>query len=397
MGDRSADWGRSPGSGGWDKLFVSDRPRLMSDWPKLRFVLTSFCLGMIALHCTVFWLARYRLLAGSPDFSIFYTAGLMVRHGQGSVLYSDQAQGAAWREVVPGTDVRDHPLPFNHPPFEALLFVILTYLPYLRAYFLWLLVNLLLVGASAFLMRPWLPTLGSSFSLLLILAPFAFFPIAYGLLQGQDSILLLVLYCLAYGAFRRSQDLRAGVFLGLGLFKFHLVLPFAFILLLRRRWQALGGILVGFGFGLCRFLGGRGMEATPLLSPIRIADQSSATGGRNRPGKHAEPAGAIYRMDMAETCSDVAGVGTDRGVAGTAGLGVAQMEAGGVARHRWLERGLLDCHRRNLPCRLPQLQPRYEYSVASGVHHTGSHSGTGSSAADRANWTDRSPIGLDVF
>lgn len=222
-----------------------NRPRLMSDWPKLRFVLTSFCLGMIALHCTVFWLARYRLLAGSPDFSIFYTAGLMVRHGQGSVLYSDKAQGATWRGVVPGADVRDHPLPFNHPPFEALLFVILTYLPYLRAYFLWFLVNLLLVGASASLMRSWLPTLGSSFSLLLILAPFAFFPIAYGLLQGQDSILLLVLYCLAYGAFRRSQDLRAGVFLGLGLFKFHLVLPFAFILLLRRRWQALGGILVG--------------------------------------------------------------------------------------------------------------------------------------------------------
>ncbi len=220
----------------------------MSDRPKLRFALTSFCLGMIALHCAVFWLARYRVQAGSPDFSIFYTAGLMLRQDRGPVLYSADAQRATWREVVPGAAVRDHPLPFNHPPFEAVPFLCMTYLPYLRAYLLWFLVNLLLIGVSAYLMRPWLPTVESGFRSLLILAPLAFFPVAYALLQGQDSILLLVLYCLAYGSFRRARDMRAGVFLGLGLFKFHLVLPFVFVLLLRRRWRAVGGMLLGLGF-----------------------------------------------------------------------------------------------------------------------------------------------------
>lgn len=217
----------------------------MSDRPKLRFALTSFCLGMIALHAAVFWLARSQLLAGSADFSIFYTAGHMVRHGQGAELYDDETQAATWREFVPGVVVREHPLPFNHPPFEVLPFLVLTYLPYIRAYSLCLLVNLLLVGVAAYLMRPWLLLIGSKFRSLLVLGALTFFPIAYALLQGQDSILLLVLYCLAYGALRRQQDVRAGVYLGVGLFKFHLILPFTFILLLRRRWRALSGVVVG--------------------------------------------------------------------------------------------------------------------------------------------------------
>ena len=217
----------------------------MSSRPKLRFVLTLFCLGMIALHAAIFWLARSRVLAGSPDFSIFYTAGLMVRRGQGPELYSDEAQAATWREFVPSAAVREHPLPFNHPPFEVFPFLVLTDLTYLRAYSLWFLVNLLLVGAAAHLMRPWLPVIGSEFRWLPIMGALAFFPVAYAMLQGQDSILLLLLYCLAYGALRREQDVRAGVYLGLGLFKFHLVLPFAFVLLVRRRWRALGGILLG--------------------------------------------------------------------------------------------------------------------------------------------------------
>jgi len=258
----------------------------MSDRPKLRFALASFCLGMIALHAAVFWLARSRILAGSPDFSIFYTAGLMVRRGQGPELYSDEAQAATWREFVPGAVVREHPLPFNHPPFEALPFLALTYLPYLRAYSLWFVVNLLLVGAAGYLMRPWLPVIGSKFQWLLILGSLAFFPIAYAMLQGQDSILLLVLYCLAYGAFRREQDVRAGVYLGFGLFKFHLVLPFAFILLLRRRWRALGGILLGTAFDLAVSLAMVGWR--PLLYYPRYILQIN----------HQQAAGVIVPENM---------------------------------------------------------------------------------------------------
>lgn len=216
----------------------------MSIRPRLRFALTSFCLGMIALHLVVLWLARHQIMAGLPDFRIFYTAGLMLRRGQGEVLYSDSLQLRTQREFVPAASGDDGPLPYNHPPFEALLYLPFTYLSYPRAYSLWFLVNLTLLAASVQSLRQWLPMLQTTFPVLRFMIPLAFFPVVYALMQGQDSILLLALYTWAYTAFRRRADLRAGIYLGSGLFKFHLVLPFALILLLLRRWRAGCGILL---------------------------------------------------------------------------------------------------------------------------------------------------------
>jgi hypothetical protein len=60
-------------------------------------------------------------------------------------------------------------------------------------------------------------------------------------MQAQDSILLLLLYAGAFMFLQSGKDLPAGALLALGLFKFHLLLPFAFILLLRRRWRFIAG------------------------------------------------------------------------------------------------------------------------------------------------------------
>jgi Glycosyltransferase family 87 len=196
---------------------------------------------MIFLHGILFWYVRDRVLAGSPDFSIFYTAGLMVRQGQGRHLYRGDLQHSFQQQITKELGTRQGLLPYNHPPFEALFYVPLTYLSFSQAYFLMFVLNLLLLASSALIIRPYLPSL-SALPPLLFLSPLAFFPAAFALLQGQDSILLLVIYCLAYRAFRRGHDWQAGIFLGLGLFKFHLVLPFAAILFLRRRWHALWGI-----------------------------------------------------------------------------------------------------------------------------------------------------------
>jgi hypothetical protein len=223
----------------WDKI---ESVSLMFQSRRVRLSLRTFCVGMIALHVLVWWMARRQVAEGLPDFRIFYTAGLMLRRGQGTSLYNDSLQLNTQREFVPPARFDDTPLPYNHPPFEALLYLPLTSLSYLPAYFLWDVLNLGLLVATIWRLRPWLPNLSAEFPRLLYLVPLAFFPVAYALMQGQDSIMLMALYGLAYGCLRRGRDLEAGACLGLGLFKFHLVLPFAFILLLRRRWQAIAGL-----------------------------------------------------------------------------------------------------------------------------------------------------------
>ena len=71
---------------------------------------------------------------------------------------------------------------------------------------------------------------------------------------GQNSLILLVLYTLTFICLKRRQDYLAGVFLGLGLLKYHLVLPFALICLLRGKWRMMAGFaLTGSALGALSF------------------------------------------------------------------------------------------------------------------------------------------------
>ena len=117
---------------------------------------------------------------GLPDFSIFYTAGRILRDRQGSRLYDDALQESVQRSFSPlAVQRRGGILPYNHPPFEALLFVPLAHLPYVTAYLTWFLVNGALLGSIPFLLRTRLKALGHAPLYLWLLACLGFFPIFY--------------------------------------------------------------------------------------------------------------------------------------------------------------------------------------------------------------------------
>jgi hypothetical protein len=78
--------------------------------------------------------------------------------------------------------------------------------------------------------------------LALLSAP-AFFPILFTFIQGQDAILLLFLYALAYVFLKQDKQVLAGIVLALGLYKFHLVLPFVFLLLVMKKYRVLYGFV----------------------------------------------------------------------------------------------------------------------------------------------------------
>ena len=77
---------------------------------------------------------------------------------------------------APEVKHRENALPFNHPPFEALLFVPLAGLPYLTAYLVWAVFNVALIVGFWTLLRPRLPSLHNLLPSLPLLGMFAFFP-----------------------------------------------------------------------------------------------------------------------------------------------------------------------------------------------------------------------------
>jgi Glycosyltransferase family 87 len=210
---------------------------------KPRIAVFIYLAGLVMIHMAVFWSLRHKVAKGYSDFTIYYCAGTIVRQGLGRQLYDEQTQFRIQQEFAQDVNIRQGPLPFNHPPFEALLFAPFSRFSYPVAFALWDLVNMAMLGVLPFLLRPHLPGLKSYSWPFWMLAMLAFFPIFFALLQGQDAILLLFLYTLSFVCLRKNRDVWAGGCLALGLFKFHLVVPFVLLLLAQGRKR----VLYGFG------------------------------------------------------------------------------------------------------------------------------------------------------
>lgn len=212
--------------------------------PRLRSLLLLALAGMVGMHAWVFFTLRQQVREGYPDFTAFYAAGRLVRAGLGAQLYSMEALAREQQEFASGVKIRNGPLPFTHPPFEAALFAPLALLSYSSAYWLWNAVSLLALVGFLRLLGPHIPRLRAWSEAVPFLAGLAFFPVFVCLLQGQDSLLLLLLFGLAFVAMKGGHDFLAGICLGLALFRFQLVLPVMAVVLLRRRWRVVAGFAV---------------------------------------------------------------------------------------------------------------------------------------------------------
>jgi len=207
-------------------------------------------LGAILIQLAPLCLVQEQIKSGSSDFSAFYSAGQILATGHGSQLYDLGTQREAQR-IFTSKFGRPPLLPFNHPPFEALIFAPLALLPYGAAFAVWLACNLAMWIGVLFLLRPYLPSLQKQFDLALLAVSF-FPPLLVALTQGQDSVLALFLFALCLVSLIQDRNRLAGAALGLAMFKPQLALPAMLMLALahgqRRR------LLAGF-FSTCLGLG----------------------------------------------------------------------------------------------------------------------------------------------
>ena len=204
-------------------------------------------LGLIAIGILLFAAAVWS--AHSPsvektDFSLTYVGAKIEHEGHGHDLYDIDLQ----KQVRNSLFQHPSPLFFEHPPFEALLFSPLATLHFRNAYAIWATVNTAVWLSLIVAFRKYCPWPADPIAYLFFWVLFA--PLWVALYQGQSSILLLALYSITFASLAEGRDIKAGVVLGLGLFKLQFVLPFAFIFLLRKKWR----FLVGFAMS-ATFLG----------------------------------------------------------------------------------------------------------------------------------------------
>jgi hypothetical protein len=177
------------------------------------------------------WLLHGQIEAGRSDFSMFYTSGKIILSGHGTELYDLNLQREAQR-FFPKSD-RPGLLPYNHAPFEAVIFAPLALLRYSYAFLIWYVINVCLVITTLLLLRSQLPQLEAFYDLAFIGTSF-FVPLLIAESQGQDSVLTLFLCVLSYIFLSRDNGWAAGSMLALLSYRPQLVFPMLIVILLRR-------------------------------------------------------------------------------------------------------------------------------------------------------------------
>lgn len=165
--------------------------------------------------------------AGYVDFPQFWAAGRTV----GTADLLDRGLHGAW-EAANGVA----PDLFPYTPGTAWFFAPFSILPMAAGFWVHAAVMTALVGVAGFLAGR---TFGLQGRVGLIVA-FAWGPCMVAVAFGQNAPLALLLVVLALEGLRRDSDALVGLGVGLLLYKPTVAIPLLVLLLLRRRWRALG-------------------------------------------------------------------------------------------------------------------------------------------------------------
>jgi hypothetical protein len=187
----------------------------------------------------IIWIAYLpSAMMGNADFRNCYSSAVLMMSGAGHQLYDYEAQKRVQDQLISGYPI---PMPYVHPSYEVLLFAPLAFLSYKNAFLSWLGVNLifLLICHRMLTNRLWrLHGIWHWFPFLFLIG---FPPITAALIQGQDSMLTLMLFAFALIALESGKNFTAGILVGLASYKFQLILPIVCLFLLWRNWRFILG------------------------------------------------------------------------------------------------------------------------------------------------------------
>jgi alpha-1,2-mannosyltransferase len=168
------------------------------------------------------------------DYIAFYAAGHLAFSGQ---LY-DHATVSTLQSALLGNAIPAFYDAYRNPPFYALLFVPLAWLPLVPSFAVWSVLSLGLLALSLWLAVDLVPGLRKHWPEVAILT-LAFGPVYFGLIDGENATVSLLLSVLIGRALLRDQPARAGPWAALGLFKPQLFFIWPIVFLAARRWRAL--------------------------------------------------------------------------------------------------------------------------------------------------------------
>jgi hypothetical protein len=203
---------------------------------RFKLIFVPLLLFSLAGHLAAVWSQLSEIRGGYFDFVLYHSAARIVADGKGRQLFDLTLQKNYQKE---NRAIQfDRPLPFNHLPYELVIFLPLAKFSFAEAHVLWAAMNVFLLIAMLFRLASCLTALSRPLMVLMVLA---FYPTLQNFKMGQDSLLTAYLLTETLIQLKQQRDGWAGCLLALGLYKPQFFLPIAAILFCQRRWRAIGG------------------------------------------------------------------------------------------------------------------------------------------------------------
>lgn len=182
-----------------------------------------------------------RFLRERADLFAVVTGGEMIRAGAGDRLYDLGAQhDFQVRLLAPyGTPEPGQTLPNSHPPLESLFAAVALGAGPAGVYLLWAALSVAAFAAGLWVLARAVPLPGR-WRAPLILAASAYHPLHLALWTGQSSTLVFLGLAGTYAALRARREGLAGLALAVAALKPQLALWVVIMLVVQRRWRALG-------------------------------------------------------------------------------------------------------------------------------------------------------------
>ncbi len=242
--------------------------RRLRDYPRLMLLTT---LGMLAINLLLHqgWIGAFGQVIGG-DFVMFYSTGLLYRSDPAGI-YDYEAQYYLQQGLVEPTPLNGLN-PYMNPPYMAMLFSLLTYLPLPWSLLVWTCLSILFTGASVRLIAPLIPErlrlagLSNKQYLILLLS---FFPFIEGLFAGQNHALTLLLITAVLVCAHKERWFLAGSLAGALIYKPQLVLGLLIVWVIWKNIKA----LLGFGIVVIVWAGSYALlhGITPFLEYLQVS------------------------------------------------------------------------------------------------------------------------------
>lgn len=179
------------------------------------------------------------------DFGFFWAHAQVFAHGDLAGLYSLGA-AAPYRDALaaysslPSVPMPPGPVPF--PPIYAWLISPMVMLSAPVAFAIWTVINAFAAVALAWRAASFYPIERRLLAAILVLVSTA---VMFSLWFGQPQLFLALAVGEAFIAFRKGRDMTAGFLLAVVLFKPQYLVLIIPLLIWKRRWNAIAGLLLG--------------------------------------------------------------------------------------------------------------------------------------------------------